>query len=228
MIKALYRAHVTPCVFFSYVILEGHDLSAQQLKIQESWQEALSLHRDVVSMLSLLGHAPEDAEKVHLAKNVPLFPAKRGDRDYLGDSALLGKQPSLNKFRPLREAEVLPWDFISRSLFSAGHGNPRRRVESALKEGLDDVVREVMDMINMFSKQRGRVIEYREVLYGYHRLSPVYGADYILDMLLVYKKYRGKKMTVPVRRHAYLQQQFAGMHAGLGDLHTCMDPTKTH
>jgi len=68
----------------------------------------------------------------------------------------------------------------------------------------------VMDMINMYSKQRGRVIEYREILYGYHRVSPQYGADYILDLLLVYKKYRGHKMTIPVRRHVYLQQQFTG------------------
>ncbi|PNF22984.1 hypothetical protein B7P43_G10389 [Cryptotermes secundus] len=43
------------------------------------------------------------------------------------------------------------------------------------------------------------------------RLSPQYGADYILDLLLVYKKYRGRKMTVPVRRHVYLQQQFTGL-----------------
>ncbi|GLG95693.1 Hexosyltransferase, partial [Gryllus bimaculatus] len=69
----------------------------------------------------------------------------------------------------------------------------------------------VMDMINMYSKQRGRVIEYREILYGYHRLNPLYGADYILDMLLMYKKYRGRKMTVPVRRHVYLQQQFTDL-----------------
>jgi len=62
----------------------------------------------------------------------------------------------------------------------------------------------------MYSKQRGRVIEYREILYGYHRVSPQYGADYILDLLLVYKKYRGHKMTIPVRRHVYLQQQFTG------------------
>lgn len=182
-----------------------------QLKIQDSWQQALSLHRDIVAMLQLLGQDPALADDAQLAQNVPLFHAKRGDRDYLGDSALLGKPPGLNKSRPRREAEVLPWDFISRSLFSAGHANPRRRIESALREGMDDVVREVMDMINAFSKQRGRVIEYREILYGYHRLDPVYGADYILDLLLVYKKYRGKKMTVPVRRHAYLQQQFTGL-----------------
>lgn len=67
-----------------------------------------------------------------------------------------------------------------------------------------------MDTINMYSKQRGRVIEFREILYGYHRVNAMYGADYILDLLLVYKKYRGRKMTVPVRRHVYLQQQYTG------------------
>lgn len=67
-----------------------------------------------------------------------------------------------------------------------------------------------MDLINKFSKQRGRVIDFKEIFYGYQRVNPLYGVDYMLDMLLMYKKYRGKKMTVPVRRHAYLQQQFTG------------------
>lgn len=35
----------------------------------------------------------------------------------------------------------------------------------------------------------------------------MYGAEYILDLLLLYKKHKGKKMTVPVRRHAYFLQQ---------------------
>ncbi|KAJ4451658.1 hypothetical protein ANN_03128 [Periplaneta americana] len=180
----------------------------QSLKIQELQQQALTLHRDVASMMALLGHRPEAAEQFMLGNGVPLFPAKMGSRGYLGDTAMLGIEPGLNKFTPHSEVEVLTWDFISRSLYSASSTNPRRRIDSPLKEGLEDVVREVMDMINMYSKQRGRVIEYREILYGYHRLNPQYGADYILDLLLVYKKYRGRKMTVPVRRHVYLQQQF--------------------
>lgn len=71
-----------------------------------------------------------------------------------------------------------------------------------------------MDLINKFSKQRGRVIDFKEVFYGYHRVNPVFGVDYMLDMLLMYKKYRGKKMTVPVRRHTYLQRQFTGEWGG--------------
>jgi len=67
-----------------------------------------------------------------------------------------------------------------------------------------------MDNINLFSRERGRVIEFQQILYGYYRLNPLYGPDYILDVLLTFKKYRGRKMTVPVRRHAYIQQQFVG------------------
>jgi chondroitin sulfate synthase len=66
-----------------------------------------------------------------------------------------------------------------------------------------------MDVINGFSKVRGRVIEFKENLYGYHRMIPLYGEEYVLDLLMTYKKYRGKKMTVPVRRHAYIQRPFA-------------------
>ena len=64
-------------------------------------------------------------------------------------------------------------------------------------------------MINQNSKQKGRLIDFKEILYGYNRVNPLHGADYILDLLLVYRKFKGKqKMTVPVRRHAYIHQQF--------------------
>lgn len=62
------------------------------------------------------------------------------------------------------------------------------------------------------SKERGRVIDFKEVLYGYIRWHPTLALEYIIDMLLLYKKYRGKKMTVPVRRHAYLQVSYGLMH----------------
>lgn len=81
-------------------------------------------------------------------------------------------------------------------------------MESSLREGLDDVIREIMENINTYSRQRGRVIEYRELLYGYSRVNSMHGHDLILDLLLVYKKYRGKKMTVPVRKHLYVQRSF--------------------
>lgn len=81
-------------------------------------------------------------------------------------------------------------------------------MESAFREGLEDVIREIMENINAYSRQRGRIIEYREVLYGYSRVNTIHGHDLILDLLLVYRKYRGKKMTVPVRKHLYVQRSF--------------------
>nr|CAD7571224.1 unnamed protein product [Timema californicum] len=157
------------------------------LKIQALQRELVLLERDI------------QASKRELGEKTPL------------QTAMFSDPPGLNKFHPRKTEDVLMWDFISRSIYSATNINPRRRMEAPLKEGLEDVVGEVMDTINMHSKQRGRVIEFREILYGYHRLDPLHGADYILDMLLVYKKYRGRKMTVPVRRHVYLQQQFGGL-----------------
>ena len=71
------------------------------------------------------------------------------------------------------------------------------------------LVLQVMSAINVNARQRGRIIEYNDVLYAYRRVNPLHGADYMLDLLLVYRKFKGRrKMTVPVRRHAYLQQAF--------------------
>lgn len=68
-----------------------------------------------------------------------------------------------------------------------------------------------MTMINENARQRGRTIDFKDILYGYSRINPLHGADYVLDLLLVYRKHKGRKMTVPVRRHAYLQQTFSDL-----------------
>lgn len=67
---------------------------------------------------------------------------------------------------------------------------------------------QVMELVNLNARQRGRTIDFKEILYGYRRVNPLSSADYILDLLLIYRKHKGRKMTVQVRRHAYLQQGF--------------------
>lgn len=123
---------------------------------------------------------------------------------------IVGITPDLNKFTPSSTADLLEWSFIARSLYACENANPKHKIDSALREGLEDVITEVMENINNYSRQRGRVIEFRELLYGYNRLNPLHGQDLILDLLLIYKRYRGKKMTVPVRRHLYVQRAFTG------------------
>lgn len=55
---------------------------------------------------------------------------------------------SLQKWNAGLEEEVLPWDFVSRAAFQLGAANPRHKITSGINEGLSDVVRDFMDMIN--------------------------------------------------------------------------------
>ncbi|XP_050513631.1 chondroitin sulfate synthase 1 isoform X1 [Diabrotica virgifera virgifera] len=182
------------------------------LKIQKLEQESIQLHRDIASSMQEMGYRVSSVHSADLAKNLPLFPHKRGSDGYLGDTSILGVPAGLNRYTPNSLEDILEWELISKTLYTHRDLNPRKRIGSSMKEGLSDVVREIMELINSYSKQRGRVIDFKEILYGYWRLDPVYGVDLILDMLLVYRKYRGHKMTVQVRRHAYVQQTFTGIH----------------
>ncbi|XP_039615416.1 chondroitin sulfate synthase 3-like [Polypterus senegalus] len=123
----------------------------------------------------------------------------------------LGQMPSYTRFQPMERTEVIEWEFLTgRHLYSMAESQiPRQGINSVLRTALDDVVLQVMEMINENSKSRGRVIEFKEIQYGYRRVDPLHGAEYILDLLLLYKKHKGRKVTVPVRRHAYLQQSFS-------------------
>ncbi|XP_038851984.1 chondroitin sulfate synthase 1 [Salvelinus namaycush] len=123
----------------------------------------------------------------------------------------LGMPPSFMRFHPRLREEVLEWEFLTgKYLFSSSDGQPPRRgMDSSQRLALDDIIMQVMEMINANAKTRGRVIDFKEIQYGYRRVNPMYGAEYVLDLLLLYKKHKGKTMTVPVRRHAYLQQTFS-------------------
>ncbi|CAH1796566.1 unnamed protein product [Owenia fusiformis] len=120
-----------------------------------------------------------------------------------------GMPPSLMKYRATNQHDILPWEFLSKAVYSDRDVNPKRGLEAPLKNGLEGIMMQVMQMINKNARQRGRIIDFKEILYGYRRVNPLYGADYVLDLLLVYRKHKGRKMTVPVRRHAYLQQTFS-------------------
>lgn len=195
-----------PLMYRLHSYLQG--LRAQQLR-----QETLSLHRDIAMMKSILLSKTDDNEIDFSMKfegsDLSIFPSNEPDDvNFLGDHDILSTKPHLNKAKSNTREELLTWNFIARSLYSAEQTNPKKKLDSSLREGLDDVIVEVMDYINNFSRQRGRVIDFKELLYGYNRLNSLYGQDLVLDLLLIYKKYRGKKMTVPVRRHLYLQRAF--------------------
>ncbi|XP_061401845.1 chondroitin sulfate synthase 1 [Musca vetustissima] len=180
----------------------------QGLKAEEMRQESLMLHRDIKRMAKYL-EIPDDSR--YLVPGITLIPEEENSKRHIEDHNILGISPDLNKYVPKTKEDLLEWSFIARGLYSIEHANPKHKIDSATREGLEDVITEVMENINNYSRQRGRVIEFRELLYGYSRLNTLHGQDLILDLLLIYKKYRGKKMTVPVRRHLYVQRAFTGI-----------------
>ncbi|XP_045501289.1 chondroitin sulfate synthase 1 [Colias croceus] len=182
----------------------------KNLKIQDLRETSLDLHREIASSVKELGVEQDQVADYELPGGVPLFPAKMGTPGYLGNNKILGAPIDLNRYKANTVEDIIPFDYISKSIYSMSHSNPKRRIESPLKEALDDVIREVMEIINAPSRQRGRVIDFNELLYGYTRLQPLHGVDHVLDLLLKYRRYRGRKMTAAVRRHAYLQQTFTG------------------
>ncbi|XP_061657778.1 chondroitin sulfate synthase 3-like [Syngnathoides biaculeatus] len=133
------------------------------------------------------------------------------DTETLWEDEQLGGPPSYMRYRPSDRNDVIEWNFLTaRHIFSAIENKVgRQNLANSLRTALDDIVLQVMEMINENSKIRGRVIDFKEIQYGYYRVDPVHGAEYILDLLLLYKKHKGRKITVPVRRHAYLQQSFS-------------------
>ncbi|KAM9329808.1 chondroitin sulfate synthase 3 [Gastrophryne carolinensis] len=123
----------------------------------------------------------------------------------------LGMMPSFNRFQPRERKEVIEWEFLTGKhiYLMSSSAPPCQSLSNLLKVSLDDTVMQVMEMINENSKSRGRLIDFKEIQYGYRRIHPMYGVEYILDLLLLYKRHKGRKLTVPVRRHAYLQQSFS-------------------
>lgn len=133
------------------------------------------------------------------------------DTEVLWEDQQLGSPPSYMRYQPGDRNNVISWDFLTgRHIYSAVENKmARQNLGNLLRTALEDIILQVMEMINENSKTRGRVIDFKEIQYGYYRVDPMHGAEYILDLLLLYKKHKGRKITVPVRRHAYLQQSFS-------------------
>ncbi|CAF1512460.1 unnamed protein product, partial [Adineta steineri] len=94
------------------------------------------------------------------------------------------------------------------SQYSANAESPVRSIEPAYKQSLDEVVRTYMEEVNKISRNMGRFVEYKKTLYGYYKYNPRFGINYILHLHVIYRKYTGKKMSIPVREHVYAVQRF--------------------
>ncbi|KAI3389052.1 hypothetical protein SNEBB_005927 [Seison nebaliae] len=116
--------------------------------------------------------------------------------------------PTLLKYRPYNRENVREWQLIKRTIYSSDSLSPKRGVFSSMRKSLLEMTRGIMEDMNKDSRQLGRYIEFKKLLYVHFRHNPGIGIDYIFDILLSYHKYSGKKMTFPVRRHVYLHQPY--------------------
>ena len=109
------------------------------------------------------------------------------------------------------------WDFIyGHNLFSTREGRLMSKVPVRLTRATNKIVAHVVDKINRDAREKGRYIEFRDLYYAYVHQDPVHGNSYILDILLVYKKFQGKKMTVKVRRHVFVREVLLETHVKVG------------
>ena len=100
-----------------------------------------------------------------------------------------------------------PWTLIyNHYLDTVGAAGSRTKIPTHLYQAVLQVVATVLDTINLDARERGRSIEYRDLYYVYVNEDPRYGMTYILDLLLVYKKFKGSKVTMKVRRHVFVRQ----------------------
>ncbi|KAG1679324.1 Chondroitin sulfate synthase 1 [Nymphon striatum] len=134
---------------------------------------------------------------------ITLHPFKSPSKMINKDSRLV-----LSNYIPDDKDSLLEWNFFDKTVYSHKTENPHFRMENYQSLSINDNIIDLLMHIQRYNKQRGRIIQFKELLFGYVRVNPMQSVDYILDILLIYRRYKGKKMTLKVRRHAYIQQQF--------------------
>uniref|UniRef100_A0A5S6Q311 Hexosyltransferase n=1 Tax=Trichuris muris TaxID=70415 RepID=A0A5S6Q311_TRIMR len=143
---------------------------------------------------------------------------RNGDRNLLAShfaGQMFPKSSSLLEPRCGSATATNVWRFFQAQFaYCSGASEcPRHRMKSRQTYAVKDVAYQIVDMMNKYGRQRGRMVEYQNTLYGYWRVEPTIGADYILDLLLMYKRLKGKKTSMLVRRHVYLRQPFLPLQA---------------
>ncbi|TKR93598.1 hypothetical protein L596_008020 [Steinernema carpocapsae] len=169
----------------------------------EELRKAITLHP--VKKTSLMRRIHANA----LSNQIKKLRSKR--TDLLSD---LSSTPKVSLVR--REAnlstDLAYWDYIASNniLFCANEVMcPRHTVDLSIRTEISDIITQLFEEFNVNARQRGRVLQFQNLQYGYMRVEPRHGVDYILDMILWFKKFRPPhRATLSVRRHAYVQQSF--------------------
>ena len=127
---------------------------------------------------------------------------------------------SLNEIRDFHhkmpKEEAPDWEMLTaRKLYSYTRYSPEIGMINPTREGMNHVLGQTMKIVNKEAKKvLHRTLEFKRLNHGYRRYHPIYGAQYMLDLLMKYHRHIGynrRRMTVHVRHHAYLQHPFGNI-----------------
>lgn len=116
---------------------------------------------------------------------------------------------SLDSIYSPTNSEASTWQFFAQKLYSELSANPKRHIERHILQAFHTNMQEIMRTVNRQSLRKGRILDFNSLYYGYVKFDSKVGVQYLLDLLMIYRKYQGKRMTIPIRRHAYAIQTFS-------------------
>ncbi|CAD5207139.1 unnamed protein product [Bursaphelenchus okinawaensis] len=155
---------------------------------------------------------PQVMKKLHVAVNTMKLKQLRAQRIELLRLIKKIAPASLNRRVSNKTNDLQVWDFLhfNKLTFCANQVNcPRHTIDMNVHSATQDIVTQLFDEFNVNARQRGRLLQFQNIQYGYTRVEPRHGVDYVLDMILWFKKFRPPhRATLSVRRHAYIQQVF--------------------
>lgn len=172
--------------------LHSHFMS---LDVQNLQHKAVKLQRDLRKMDILLN----------------------GSHVFLTDDKKTRLQDIRDFHSQLHHDRISAWDmFTARKFFSdITLRPPATGMRDPLKGGLNHVLGQTMRLINEEARNvLHRSLEFKKLNHGYIRVHPLYGAQYMMDMLMKYHRHLGhnrRRTTVQVKHHAYLQQPFGNL-----------------
>ncbi|VDM11048.1 unnamed protein product [Wuchereria bancrofti] len=157
---------------------------------------------------------PSIMRRIHVHNHILRLAMLRSRRITLLNELPNQKAPSLIRHISNSTRDIFHWDFFSSNiLFCAEQVNcPRHTLDLSIRMALNEIITQLFDEFNSNARQRGRVLRFQNIQYGYMRVEPRHGVDYVLDMVLWFKKIRPPhRATLSVRRHAYIQQTFGSL-----------------
>uniref|UniRef100_A0A914EHG8 Hexosyltransferase n=1 Tax=Acrobeloides nanus TaxID=290746 RepID=A0A914EHG8_9BILA len=154
---------------------------------------------------------PEVMKKIHVHALSLRLNELRAKRMTLQRDLKRATQHSLNRRFTNTTTDVQNWDYMSGHIsFCANQVNcPRHTTDVNMMAAVNEIIVQLFDDFNANARQRGRILQFQNIQYSYARVEPRHGVDYVLDMILWFKKFRPPhRATLSVRRHAYVQQTF--------------------